>query len=132
VSGGRPKSPARLARPAQALGRAAAESLMAQAIVEARLGLGHASPNPSVGALVVRDGLVLARGHTAPVGGPHAEVEALRLLGGRAPGADLFTTLEPCNHQGRTPPCTEAIVRAGIARVFVGSPDPNPLVRGGG
>jgi diaminohydroxyphosphoribosylaminopyrimidine deaminase/5-amino-6-(5-phosphoribosylamino)uracil reductase len=110
---------------------AAREALMAQALAEARKGLGHTSPNPSVGALLVKDGAVVSSGHTAPIGGPHAEVQALAALGGPATGLDLFTTLEPCNHTGRTPPCTEAILKAGIRRVFLGARDPNPRAKGG-
>jgi diaminohydroxyphosphoribosylaminopyrimidine deaminase/5-amino-6-(5-phosphoribosylamino)uracil reductase len=105
---------------------------MALALEQARRGAGTTSPNPSVGAVVVKDGHVLASGHTTPVGGPHAEIVALRGAGEHARGADLYSTLEPCNHFGRTPPCTEAIVEAGIARVIIGSADPNPRVRGGG
>jgi diaminohydroxyphosphoribosylaminopyrimidine deaminase/5-amino-6-(5-phosphoribosylamino)uracil reductase len=90
------------------------------------------SPNPPVGAVLVRKGIVVGRGFHRRAGGPHAEVVALREAGGRARGADLYVTLEPCNHQGRTPPCTEAILRAGVRRVFVGVRDPNPAVPGGG
>src|SRR5215475_6179803 len=111
---------------------AGAESWMREAITEARRALGRTHPNPAVGAVVVKDGQVVGRGHTAPAGGPHAEVRAIADAGPEARGADLFTTLEPCDHYGRTPPCTEAIVAAGIGRVFAGSADPNPLVDGRG
>ncbi len=90
------------------------------------------SPNPLVGAVVVSNGEVIGRGVTSKPGHAHAEVSALREAGERAKGADLFVTLEPCCHFGRTPPCTEAILRAGIARVFVGMLDPNPRVLGKG
>ncbi len=109
-----------------------AEAWMREALAEARLALGRTHPNPAVGAVVVRDGQIVGRGHTAPAGGPHAEVRAITDAGPRARGADLFTTLEPCDHFGRTPPCTEAILAAGVARVFAGSADPNPLVDGRG
>jgi diaminohydroxyphosphoribosylaminopyrimidine deaminase/5-amino-6-(5-phosphoribosylamino)uracil reductase len=81
---------------------------------------------------VVKAGRVVARGHHARAGAPHAEVVALRAAGARARGADLYTTLEPCDHHGRTPPCSVAILEAGVGRVFVGSADPNPLVNGRG
>ena len=90
------------------------------------------SPNPMVGAVVVRDGEVLGRGRTAPAGGPHAEVTALREAGDAARGATLVVSLEPCCHHGRTPPCTEAVVAAGISRCVAAIPDPNPRVSGGG
>lgn len=109
-----------------------AESWMREALAEARLAVGRTHPNPAVGAVVVREGQIVGRGHTAPAGGPHAEVRAIDDAGPRARGADLFTTLEPCDHYGRTPPCTEAILGAGIGRVFAGSSDPNPLVDGRG
>ena len=112
--------------------RAWAEGFMREALVAARLGLGRTSPNPAVGAVVVREGRIVGRGHHARAGGPHAEVVALRAAGELARGADLFTTLEPCDHFGRTPPCSRAILAAGIGRVFVGSRDPNPLVSGRG
>src|SRR5712671_6249478 len=105
---------------------------MALALQEAAKGLGRTHPNPVVGAVVARGGRVLGVGHHRKAGGPHAEVAALRQAGRAARGADLYVTLEPCNHQGRTPPCTDAILEAGIARVFVGSIDPNPLVQGRG
>jgi diaminohydroxyphosphoribosylaminopyrimidine deaminase/5-amino-6-(5-phosphoribosylamino)uracil reductase len=105
---------------------------MRLALAEARLAIGRTHPNPAVGAVLVKDGRVVGRGHTAPPGGPHAEVRALADAGAAARGADLFTTLEPCGHWGRTPPCSEAIVAAGVARVFSGSSDPNPLVDGRG
>ncbi len=105
---------------------------MALALQEAAKGLGRTHPNPVVGAVVARGGRVLGVGHHRKAGGPHAEVAALREAGEKARGADLYVTLEPCNHQGRTPPCTGAILEAGIARAFVGSIDPNPLVHGRG
>jgi diaminohydroxyphosphoribosylaminopyrimidine deaminase / 5-amino-6-(5-phosphoribosylamino)uracil reductase len=120
-------------RPGAALfDRAVAEFFMRLALREAAKGLGRTSPNPAVGAVLVKDGRVLARGHHARAGGPHAEVVALRAAGPRAAGADLYTTLEPCNHWGKTPPCSLALVEAGVRRVFVGSRDPNPLVNGRG
>jgi diaminohydroxyphosphoribosylaminopyrimidine deaminase/5-amino-6-(5-phosphoribosylamino)uracil reductase len=85
-----------------------------------------------VGAVVVQKGQVVGRGYHRLVGGPHAEVEVLERAGEKARGADLYVTLEPCNHQGRTPPCTQAILAAGVRRVVIASPDPNPQVEGGG
>jgi diaminohydroxyphosphoribosylaminopyrimidine deaminase/5-amino-6-(5-phosphoribosylamino)uracil reductase len=94
---------------------------------------GHPSPNPHVGAVVVApSGEIVATGHHEAAGRDHAEVAALKAAGDRAKGATLYVTLEPCNHHGRTPPCVEAIVRAGIARVVIGCRDPNPQVTGGG
>lgn len=105
---------------------------MRLALDEARKGLGRTSPNPPVGAVIVKDGEVIGVGYHAAAGGPHAEVMALREAGPRARGADLYVTLEPCDHQGKTPPCSPAVVAAGIRRAFVGSMDPNPLVSGRG
>lgn len=105
---------------------------MKMALDLARRGWGHTSPNPMVGAVVVRDGAVAGRGWHERVGGPHAEVNAIDDAGVQARGADLYVTLEPCNHTGRTPPCTEKILAAGIRRVFVAMDDPNPAVTGGG
>lgn len=107
-------------------------SYMKEALRLAAKGEGRTSPNPMVGAVVVRDGAVVGRGFHEFVGGPHAEVGALRDAGALASGADLYVTLEPCNHHGRTPPCTKAVLEAGIVRVFVGMGDPNPHVEGGG
>ncbi|HYG66972.1 MAG TPA: bifunctional diaminohydroxyphosphoribosylaminopyrimidine deaminase/5-amino-6-(5-phosphoribosylamino)uracil reductase RibD [Anaeromyxobacteraceae bacterium] len=112
--------------------RAVAEFFMRIALREAEKGLGRTSPNPAVGAVLVKGGRVISRGHHARAGGPHAEVVALRAAGRRARGADLYTTLEPCDHFGKTPPCSVALVEAGVRRVFVGSRDPNPLVNGRG
>jgi diaminohydroxyphosphoribosylaminopyrimidine deaminase / 5-amino-6-(5-phosphoribosylamino)uracil reductase len=111
---------------------AAAEPFMRAAVREAAKGLGRTSPNPAVGAVLVKNGRVIARGHHSRAGGPHAEVVALRAAGARARGADLYTTLEPCDHFGRTPPCSVAVLEAGVRRVIVGSADPNPLVNGRG
>ncbi len=105
---------------------------MRLALAEAEKGRGRTHPNPVVGALVVRGSRIISRGHHQRAGGPHAEVVALRKAGARARGADLYVTLEPCNHRGRTPPCTEAILASGVKRVFYGSDDPNPLVDGHG
>jgi diaminohydroxyphosphoribosylaminopyrimidine deaminase/5-amino-6-(5-phosphoribosylamino)uracil reductase len=95
-------------------------------------GLGYTAPNPAVGAVVVRDGMVLGEGWHQRAGTPHAEIHALKAAGDAAKGADLYVTLEPCNHTGRTPPCTHAILQAGIRRVVIGTLDPNPKVVGGG
>src|SRR5271157_5522760 len=91
-----------------------------------------APPNPWVGALVVRDGVVSGEGASAPPGGPHAEVMALSLAGERARGATCYVTLEPCCHTGRTPPCTDALIEAGIVRVVLGIQDPDHRVDGAG
>jgi diaminohydroxyphosphoribosylaminopyrimidine deaminase/5-amino-6-(5-phosphoribosylamino)uracil reductase len=103
---------------------------MAVALRAARAG--SPAPNPHVGAAVVRDGRLIAVGWHARAGGPHAEVAALRDAGRDARGATLYVTLEPCNHHGRTPPCVDAILAAGVARVVIGCEDPNPNVPGGG
>jgi diaminohydroxyphosphoribosylaminopyrimidine deaminase/5-amino-6-(5-phosphoribosylamino)uracil reductase len=108
------------------------EDFMRLALAEAEKGRGRTHPNPAVGAVVVRGGRVIARGHHERAGLPHAEVIALQRAGRRAKGADVYVTLEPCNHQGRTPPCTGALIAAGVRRVFYGSRDPNPSVDGHG
>ena len=105
---------------------------MRLALQEAKKGFGKTSPNPCVGALVVKNSKVVGRGHHKKAGGPHAEIYALQAAGRKAKNATLYITLEPCNHTGRTPPCTEAVLRAGISRVVIGMPDPNPMVTGGG
>jgi diaminohydroxyphosphoribosylaminopyrimidine deaminase/5-amino-6-(5-phosphoribosylamino)uracil reductase len=108
------------------------ETYMKLALRLAAQGAGWVSPNPMVGAVVVRAGRVVGRGYHRRAGLPHAEVEALRQAGEAARGADLYVTLEPCNHQGRTPPCTQAILAAGVRRVIISGRDPNPQVTGGG
>src|ERR1700678_1959470 len=108
------------------------ERFMAAALNLARRGLGRVAPNPAVGALIVKDGAVFARGVTAPGGRPHAEVLALQEAGSAARGATLYVTLEPCAHHGRTPPCADAIIEAGVARVVVGIEDPDDRVAGRG
>lgn len=105
---------------------------MELALDEARKGLGRTSPNPAVGAVIVNNGVVVGRGYHKKAGTPHAEVNALMDAGVQAAGATLYVTLEPCNHTGRTPPCTQAIIRSGIAKVVIGMADPNPRVAGGG
>ena len=105
---------------------------MQQALSLAGQAEGRTSPNPAVGAVVVKDGKIVGRGFHRKAGGPHAEVEALDTAGEEARGATLYVTLEPCNHHGRTPPCTEAIIDAGITEVFYAVGDPNPGVVGRG
>ena len=108
------------------------QDYMECALSLARLAMGYTSPNPAVGAVVVRDGLAVGMGYTQPVGCEHAEVIALRQAGDKAQGATMYITLEPCCHHGRTPPCTEAIIDAGISEVYMALLDPNPLVSGRG
>jgi diaminohydroxyphosphoribosylaminopyrimidine deaminase/5-amino-6-(5-phosphoribosylamino)uracil reductase len=108
------------------------ERFMKKALALARRGLGSTSPNPVVGALVVKNGRVIGSGYHTRPGASHAEIEALSRAGDEAKGATLYVTLEPCNHYGRTPPCTEAILESGIRSAVVGMNDPNPHVRGGG
>ena len=93
---------------------------------------GQPAPNPRVGAVVVQAGSVVGSGFHAGAGRPHAETVALREAGERARGGTLYVTLEPCNHHGRTPPCVDAVLEAGVARVVIGCLDPNPFVTGGG
>ena len=105
---------------------------MQAALALARRGLGNTWPNPAVGCVIVRDGRVVGRGWTQPGGRPHAEAEALARAGEAARGATAYVTLEPCSHWGRTPPCCDALVRAGIRRVVVAAGDPDPRVNGRG
>jgi diaminohydroxyphosphoribosylaminopyrimidine deaminase/5-amino-6-(5-phosphoribosylamino)uracil reductase len=112
--------------------RGTPEKFMRAALGLAGRGLGHTSPNPAVGAVVVKGDKVIARGWHRRAGLPHAEVQALRKAARRARGADLYVTLEPCCHLGRTPPCTKEIIGAGLKRVFIGILDPNPRVKGKG
>jgi diaminohydroxyphosphoribosylaminopyrimidine deaminase / 5-amino-6-(5-phosphoribosylamino)uracil reductase len=105
---------------------------MQLALTLGRRGLGRTWPNPAVGAVVVKDGVIVGRGWTQPGGRPHAEPEALRRAGEAARGATLYVTLEPCSHVGKSPPCADAIIAAGIARVVAAIEDPNPLVAGQG
>ena len=108
------------------------EKMMKRAIVLARRGLGRTAPNPAVGCVIVKDGAIVGEGWHKKAGTPHAEVHALRLAGEKAHGADVYVTLEPCAHFGKTPPCADALKAAKVARVFVGMVDPNPKVCGKG
>ncbi len=105
---------------------------MKMALELAERGRGWTSPNPMVGAVIVKDGNISGQGFHQTAGGPHAEIVALEQAGEHANGATLYVTLEPCNHTGRTPPCTEAILKGGISRVVAGMKDSNPRVQGGG
>src|SRR5262249_51525968 len=111
---------------------AADERFMNLALASGRRGLGNTWPNPAVGAVIVKDGVILGRGWTQPGGRPHAETQALKQAGRAARGGTLYVTLEPCSHHGKTPPCTDAVIRAGIARVVSAMDDPNPEVAGQG
>jgi len=108
------------------------QRFMALALALGHRGFGRAWPNPAVGAVIVKDGMLVGRGWTQPGGRPHAEIEALRRAGAAARGATLYVTLEPCSHYGKTPPCADAIAAAGIARVVSAIEDPNPKVAGSG
>ncbi|MFH1076126.1 MAG: bifunctional diaminohydroxyphosphoribosylaminopyrimidine deaminase/5-amino-6-(5-phosphoribosylamino)uracil reductase RibD [Pseudomonadota bacterium] len=108
------------------------EECMRLALDLAELGRGYTSPNPMVGGVIVKDGKVVGRGYHERAGGSHAEVNAIRDAGESANGSTLYVTLEPCNHVGCTPPCTEAIIKSGIRRVVVAMEDPNPDVIGNG
>lgn len=107
-------------------------AMMQRCLTLARRALGRTSPNPLVGAVIVKDGEIIAEGFHPRAGEPHAEVFALRAAGDRALGATIYVSLEPCNHYGRTPPCSEGLINAGVAKVVVGMVDPNPLVAGAG
>ena len=109
------------------------EKFMKAALGFARKGLGKTSPNPAVGAVIVRRDQIIAAGFHRKAGAPHAEVEALNRLQGKARRGDtLYVTLEPCNHYGRTPPCTQTILEKGVRKIVAGMKDPNPRVKGGG
>jgi len=105
---------------------------MARALAEAARGAGAVEPNPMVGAVVVSDGALVGHGHHERFGGPHAEIPALQTAGERARGATLYVTLEPCSHHGKTPPCVEAVLEAGVSRVVAAMSDPFPEVAGRG
>ena len=108
------------------------ERYMHRALELARRAEGRTAPNPAVGAVLVRDGVIVGEGFHPAAGEPHAEIVALAQAGAKAKGADLYVTLEPCCHSGRTGPCTTAVINAGIVRVIAGCRDPNPNVSGGG
>src|SRR6516162_685813 len=105
---------------------------MQLALTLGRRGLGRTWPNPAVGAVVVKDGIIVGRGWTQPGGRPHAEPVALKQAGEAARGATIYVTLEPCSHFGKSPPCTDAVIAAGISRVVAAIEDPNPEVAGQG
>lgn len=119
--------------PAQEMVGSEFDSRMMQRCLElARCALGRTSPNPLVGAVIVKDGEIVGEGFHPRAGEPHAEVFALKAAGDSARGATIYVSLEPCNHYGRTPPCSEGLINAGVSKVVVGMVDPNPLVAGGG
>ena len=107
------------------------ERFMQIAIDEAYKAKGRTLPNPAVGAVIVRDGKIISKGYHQKAGMPHAEVMALDRVKGKAEGATMYVTLEPCNHYGRTPPCSERIIKEKLKRVVIGTRDPNPIARGG-
>ena len=105
---------------------------MKRALTLARKGIGRTSPNPAVGCVIVKNGTIIGEGWHRKAGTPHAEIHALNMAGEAARGADVYVTLEPCCHTGATPPCSNALITAGVRRVVAGMRDPNPRVRGGG
>ena len=121
-----------MTKPAERRQAAADLRAMDEALRLAERGAGRTSPNPAVGAVIVRNGRLVGRGYHRRAGGPHAEIFALRQAGARARGATLYVTLEPCCHFGRTPPCVDAVLGSGVSRVVVGMLDPNPRVHGHG
>ena len=108
------------------------EHFMRVALKEAKKGIGRTSPNPAVGAVIVSDGNIISKGYHKKAGMPHAEINAINAAKTSLTGTTIYVTLEPCNHTGKTPPCTRAILESGISRVVVGMKDPNPLVSGSG
>ena len=108
------------------------EYFMKEALKEAQKGLNKTFPNPAVGCVIVKNGKIIAKGYHKKAGEPHAEIEALKQIDFNAEDCDIYVTLEPCNHYGKTPPCTEAIIKSGAKRVFVSVKDPNPRVNGSG
>jgi diaminohydroxyphosphoribosylaminopyrimidine deaminase/5-amino-6-(5-phosphoribosylamino)uracil reductase len=105
---------------------------MKRALTLAKKGLGTTSPNPVVGCVIVKNGVIVGEGWHKRAGGHHAEVHALQMAGAEAEGSDVYVTLEPCSHTGKTPPCSDALIKAGVKRVVVGMSDPNPQVNGSG
>lgn len=105
---------------------------MKRALTLANKGVGKTSPNPAVGCVIVKNGTIVGEGWHRKAGGPHAEIHALEMAGIAARGSDVYVTLEPCCHTGKTPPCSEALIKAGVQRVIAGMSDPNPQVSGGG
>jgi diaminohydroxyphosphoribosylaminopyrimidine deaminase / 5-amino-6-(5-phosphoribosylamino)uracil reductase len=120
------------AAPVSEIGTPFDRAMMQRCIELARRALGRTTPNPLVGSAIVKDGEIVGEGFHPAAGQPHAEIFALRAAGEKARGATIYVNLEPCNHYGRTPPCSEALVAAGVAKVVIGMVDPNPLVAGGG
>ena len=106
--------------------------MMARALRLAKRGLYTTDPNPRIGCVIVRNEEIVGEGFTSPVGGPHAEINALNITGEAAQGATVYVTLEPCSHHGRTPPCVDALIKAKVKRVVYAIADPNPLVNGAG
>src|SRR5579862_8460861 len=108
------------------------DAMMRAALALARRSLGRTWPNPAVGCVIVRDGVVVGRGRTHDGGRPHAEVDALAQAGDAARGATVYVTLEPCSHFGKSPPCADALIKAGVVKVVSAMEDPNPQVNGQG
>jgi diaminohydroxyphosphoribosylaminopyrimidine deaminase/5-amino-6-(5-phosphoribosylamino)uracil reductase len=108
------------------------EKMMRRALVLAGKGVGKTGPNPAVGCVIVKDGTIIGEGWHRKAGTPHAEIHALARAGDSARGADVYVTLEPCSHFGKTPPCADALIKEGVGRVFAGMVDPNPRVSGTG
>lgn len=118
--------------PEGSVGTAFDRAMMQRCLELARRALGRTAPNPLVGSVIIQDGQIVGEGFHPGAGQPHAEIFALRAAGDRALGATIYVNLEPCNHYGRTPPCSEALVAAGVKKVVVGMVDPDPRVSGGG